>query len=141
MTEREPAYGVALAMRGVARACITMRPETARAVATHGIKKGDVLGAARFAGLQAAKDTASYLPLLDPEPVSQVVVEFSVGEDHIEVTTSVSSTSKASARMRALSGATVATLTIYDMCKSADRTMRIGPVVVLAPLTNEVAPD
>ena len=126
MTERE-------AIHGAARARITMRPETARAVANHGIKKGDVLGAARFAGLQAAKDASSYLPLLDPEPVSHVAVEFTVSEDHIEVTTRVRSASEASARMRALSAATVATLTIYDMCKSADRTMRIGPVVVLPP--------
>ena len=141
MTEAEPAYGAGLAARGVARARITMRPETARAVANHGIKKGDVLGAARFAGLQAAKDAASYLPMLDPEPVSHVVVEFTVGEDHIDVTTSTRSTNEASARMRALSTATVATLTIYDMCKSADRTMRIGPVAVLANPGNEIAPS
>ena len=114
-----------------ARSRITMLPATARAIAANEMKKGDVLGAARFAGVQAAKEAASYLPLSDPELVSGVAVDFVVDEDSIEVSTRVTSDTLTGARMHALSATTVATLTIYDMCKSADRTMRIGPVAVL----------
>ena len=120
----------ARAIRAVAHSAITMRPETARMVAANEMKKGDVLGAARFAGVQAAKDAASYLPLLEPELVGRTSVSFVVGEDVIEVTASVEGATRAGANLHALSAATVAALTIYDMCKSADRTMQIGPVAL-----------
>ncbi len=110
-----------------------MSPATAAAIVAHEMKKGDVLGAARFAGVQAAKEAASYLPLSDPELVHDVTVDFVVGEGSIDVTTRVEGTTSIGARMHALSAATVAALTIYDMCKSADRTMQIGPVALLAP--------
>ena len=119
------------AVHAEARARITMRPETLALVVANEVKKGDVLGTARFAGVQAAKDAASYLPLVDPDQVGRISITFDAGDDAIEVTTSVEATTPTGARMRALSGATVATLTIYDMCKSADRTMQIGPVALL----------
>ncbi|MHB8826992.1 MAG: cyclic pyranopterin monophosphate synthase MoaC [Acidimicrobiales bacterium] len=112
---------------------ITMSPATARAIVAHEMKKGDVLGAARYAGVQAAKEAASYLPLSDPEIVHDVTVDFTVGESSIDVTTRVEGTTPIGARMHALSAATVAALTIYDMCKSADRTMEIGPVALFPP--------
>jgi cyclic pyranopterin phosphate synthase len=108
-----------------------MLSETARAVAANEMKKGDVLGAARFAGREGAKEAASYLPLSEPEWVGRITIDFAVGEDAIDVTASVESESDLGARVRALSAVTVATLTIYDMCKSADRTMEIGPVAAL----------
>lgn len=110
-----------------------MLPATARAIAANEMKKGDVLGAARFAGVQAAKEAASYLPLSDPELVSGVTIDFTVEAGAIEVTTRVEGTTSIGARMHALSAATVAALTIYDMCKSADRTMQIGPVTLVDP--------
>ncbi len=125
--------------RAVARARITMRPETARAVAGNEMKKGDVLSTARFAGMQAARDTASYVPLLDPEPVRDVTVDFEVGAGFIDVTVGATCVNASSAHARALSGSTVAALTVYDMCKSADRTMRIGPVERLTPLPHDPA--
>jgi cyclic pyranopterin monophosphate synthase len=118
-------------VRAGARSRITMLPETVASVVANEMKKGDVLGAARFAGVQAAKDAASYLPLIDPELVALISITFDAGDDAIEVTTSVEAATPMGARMRALTGATVATLTIYDMCKSADRTMQIGPVELL----------
>lgn len=118
------------AVRAVARSAITMLPETARMVAANEMKKGDVLGAARFAGVQAAKDAASYLPLLEPELVGRTSVSFEVGEGVIDITASVEGATRTGANLHALSAATVAALTIYDMCKSADRTMQIGPVAL-----------
>lgn len=119
------------AVRAGARSRITMLPETVALVVANEMKKGDVLGAARFAGVQAAKDAASYLPLVDPELVEQISITFDAVHDAIEVTTNVEAATQMGARMRALTGASVATLTIYDMCKSADRTMQIGPVELL----------
>ena len=118
------------AVLSIAHSRITMQPETARMVAANEMKKGDVLGAARFAGVQAAKDAASYLPLLDPELVGRTSVSFDVGEDVISITANVESATRIGANLYALSAATVAALTIYDMCKSADRTMQIGPVAL-----------
>ncbi len=106
-----------------------MRPDTVRAVATHAMKKGDVLGAARFAGIQAAKGADAYLPLSDPGIVTNVTITFDVGEDSIDVRASVEGSSGPPS-MSALTAATVALLTVYDMCKSADRTMAIGPVAL-----------
>lgn len=125
--------------RALAHARITMRPETARAVAGNEMKKGDVLSTARFAGVQAAKDAASFVSLLDPEPVRDVTVDFEVGAGFIDVTVGATCAKATSAHARALSGATVAALTVYDMCKSADRTMRIGPVERLTPLPHDHA--
>ncbi len=124
-----PAGGVRALARPSGR--IRMLPETARAVAANEMKKGDVLGAARFAGRQGAKEAASYLPASGPEWVGRISIDFAVGEDAIDVTASVESESDLGARVRALSAVTVATLTIYDMCKSADRTMEIGPVAAI----------
>ena len=107
-----------------------MQPETARMVAANEMKKGDVLGAARFAGVQVTKDAASYLPLLDPELVAGTSLAFDVGQDFIAITASVEGATLLGANLYALSAATVAALTIYDMCKSADRTMQIGPVAL-----------
>jgi len=105
-----------------------MRAETASAVAANAVHKGDVLAAARYAGVQAAKDTPSYLPLCDPVLVSNVTVLFSIGDTAIDIEASADSPGGANVELHALTAVTVAALTVYDMCKSADRTMVIGPV-------------
>ena len=105
-----------------------MQPSTAARVASNSLKKGDVLGAARFAGVQAAKDAHSYLPLCDPVLVHHVAILFTIHDDAIEVEATVESNLPSVLHMQALTAATVAALTIYDMCKSADRSMVIGPV-------------
>lgn len=105
-----------------------MQPSTAARVASNSLKKGDVLGTARFAGVQAAKDAHSYLPLCDPALVHRVTILFTLHHDAIEVEATVESNLNDGLHMQALTAATVAALTIYDMCKSADRTMVIGPI-------------
>ena len=105
-----------------------MQPSTAARVAANSLKKGDVLGTARFAAIQAAKDAASYLPHCDPVHVHHVSVHFTLHADAIDVEATAYAETCELADMPALTAVTVAALTIYDMCKSADRTMVIGPV-------------
>jgi len=103
-----------------------MLPETTAKVASNAITKGDVLGAARIAGIQAAKRTADLIPLCHPLLVGSVHVNFTIGDDHVEVETQVETFDRTGVEMEALTACTVAALTVYDMCKSADRTMVIG---------------
>jgi cyclic pyranopterin phosphate synthase len=113
--------------RTLASSRVAMLESTARQVEANSLKKGDVLGAARFAGVQAAKATASYLPLFQPVLTRDVVVNFEVGVDYVVVRVEVPGDGL-EAWMPALTAATVASLTIFDMCKAVDRTMTIGPV-------------
>jgi cyclic pyranopterin monophosphate synthase len=106
-----------------------MRADTARLVASNSLKKGDVLAVARYAGVQAAKDSFRHLPLLEPLLSPSVQVDFSLGEDFIDISVPVEGEGDdASSWMPALTAVTVASLTIFDMCKAVDRTMVIGPV-------------
>jgi len=105
-----------------------MLESTAKLVKANALQKGDVLAAARFAGLQSAKAAANYLPLLDPVLTVDVSVEFDIGDTFVAVRVGVAGDDSVSTWMPALTGATVACLTIFDMCKSVDRTMVIGPV-------------
>ncbi len=107
---------------------VEMLESTAVLVRANALKKGDVLAAARFAGLQAAKAAANYLPLLDPVLTVDVSVDFDIGDTFVAVRVGATGDDSAATWMPALTGATVACLTIFDMCKSVDRTMVIGPV-------------
>jgi cyclic pyranopterin phosphate synthase len=103
-----------------------MLPETTVAIASNAVNKGDVLGAARIAGIQAAKRTAELIPLCHPLLVGSVFINFTIGDDHVEVETQVEAVDRTGVEMEALTACAVAALTIYDMCKSADRSMSIG---------------
>lgn len=105
-----------------------MRSSTARLVESNSLKKGDVLTAARFAGVQAAKAAPQYLVLLSGTRPLEVSVDFVIGENDVGVLVGVGGDDPRETAMLALTSATVACLTIFDMCKSADRTMAIGPV-------------
>jgi cyclic pyranopterin phosphate synthase len=107
-----------------------MQPETTSKVATNAINKGDVLGAARIAGIQAAKRTADLIPLCHPLLVGAVYVNFTIGDDNIEVETQVETVDRTGVEMEALTACAVAALTIYDMCKSTDRSMMIGELAL-----------
>jgi len=120
-TPRDPTH-----RRALARCKVMMLPETTAKVASNAITKGDVLGAARIAGIQAAKRTADLIPLCHPLLVGSVHVNFTIGDDHVEVETQVETFDRTGVEMEALTACTVAALTVYDMCKSADRTMVIG---------------
>jgi cyclic pyranopterin phosphate synthase len=111
--------------RAVARCKVSMLPETTTKVASNAITKGDVLGAARIAGIQAAKRTAELIPLCHPLLVGSVDVNFAIGDDFVEVETQVETIDRTGVEMEALTACAIAALTIYDMCKSADRTMSI----------------
>jgi len=110
-----------------ARSRVTMSEPTARLVESNALKKGDVLGAARYAAVQAAKSAGAYLPLYTPLSAPLAHVTFEVGEDFVDVRVDVLGQGL-EGRMPALSAATVAALTIFDMCKAVDRTMSIGHV-------------
>jgi cyclic pyranopterin phosphate synthase len=111
-----------------ARARVAMQPGTATLIRSGGARKGDVLGVARIAGIMAAKRTSELIPLCHPLPISAVSLELTVAEDAVEIAATVRTTGQTGVEMEALTAATVAALTVYDMCKSVDRGMRIEAV-------------
>ena len=111
-----------------ARARVTMLPATAALIQSGGAKKGDVLAVARIAGIMAAKRTAELIPLCHPLPISAVSLELAVAGDAVEIAATVRTTGQTGVEMEALTAASVAALTVYDMCKSVDRGMRIEAV-------------
>ncbi len=114
--------------RAIARARVKMTSETASAVARGAIGKGDVLAVARVAGIQAAKRTPDLIPLCHPLLVGSVLVNFSIEDSHIDVEAEVETLDRTGVEMEALTACTVAALTVYDMCKSLDRSMVISDV-------------
>ncbi len=114
----------------VARGRIVMRHETLALIDSNGFDKGDVLGVARVAGIMAAKNTSTLIPLCHPLPLSQVTVAFELDrqDSAVDIAATVRTTAKTGVEMEALTAVSVAALTIYDMCKSADRAMRIEAV-------------
>ena len=107
-----------------------MQPETTSLVARGAVAKGDVLAVARIAGIQAAKRTPDLLPLCHQLMIGSVVVNFELGDDYIEVESTVDTVDRTGVEMEALTACSVAALTIYDMCKSADKTMVIGHITL-----------
>jgi len=108
-----------------ARARVAMQPETASAIAAGTTKKGDVLGIARLAGIMAAKRTSDLIPLCHPLAIDAVSVDLVAHADAVEITATVRTTGRTGVEMEALTAASIAALTVYDMCKSIDRAMRI----------------
>jgi cyclic pyranopterin phosphate synthase len=114
----------------VARGEIAMRPETLRLIVEKGVPKGDVLAVAQVAGIMAAKRVPELIPLCHPLLITKVDIEFRIDEaaSRIEITATVRSTGKTGVEMEALTAVSVAALTIYDMAKAVERTMRIGNI-------------
>ena len=110
-----------------ARAQVVMDPETLAMIEAGTAKKGDVLGVARLAGIMAAKRTAELIPLCHPLPITAVVVDLTADRDTnaIAIAATVRTTGQTGVEMEALTAASVAALTVYDMCKAVDRGMRI----------------
>ncbi|MEM9517964.1 MAG: cyclic pyranopterin monophosphate synthase MoaC [Actinomycetota bacterium] len=125
VTPKEPTH-----RRAIARARVTMTPETASAVAQGAIKKGDVLAVARVAGIQAAKRASDLIPLCHPLMVGAVTINFEINDDSIEVEAAVDTFDRTGVEMEALTACSVAALTIYDMCKSKDKAMVIGDIAL-----------
>jgi len=116
-----------------AAASITMQPETLTKITDGGIPKGDVLAVARLAGIMAAKRTADLIPLCHPLPLSSVNVDVVCDEARsaVDITTTCKVTGRTGVEMEALTAASVAVLTVYDMCKAVDRGMVISGVRLL----------
>lgn len=116
-----------------AKASVVMQPVTLALIKAGTAKKGDVLGVARLAGIMAAKRTADLIPLCHPLPISAVSIELTPsGLDTIEITATVRTTGRTGVEMEALTAASVAALTVYDMVKAVDRGMRIEALRVVA---------
>ncbi len=117
--------------RALARALVRMAPETADAVARGDAPKGDVVSTARIAGIQAAKRTAELIPLCHPLPLSFVDVRIEVHDDRVEIETEARTSGQTGVEMEALTAASVAALTVYDMVKGIERGVEIAEVVLL----------
>ncbi len=125
VTPKEPTH-----RRAVARGRVFMQPATTTAIANREVKKGDVLAVARVAAIQAAKRTSDMIPLCHPLLIGAVSVNFEIGDDFVEVDVQVETVDRTGVEMEALHACSVACLTIYDMCKSADKAMVIGEIAL-----------
>ena len=113
-----------------ARACVNTAPETLEMIVEDRAAKGDVLAAARMAGIMAAKRTSSLIPLCHPLPLSSVAVELTPADDppRVEIEAEVATEGRTGVEMEAMTAVSVAALTVYDMVKSADRSARISDI-------------
>ena len=116
------------AREAVASGHITLSAEALKQVRAGGLKKGDPLETARLAGIMAAKQTASLIPLCHPLPISHADVRLTAVRDGYDIEATVRTTAQTGVEMEALTAVSVAALTIYDMVKAVDKTMMIGGI-------------
>ena len=112
----------------IAKGTIFLARETIKLIKANKMKKGDVLSVAKISGIQAAKKTSELIPLCHPILLTNVDLSFEIRKDRIEIESVVSCIGKTGVEMEALTAASVAALTIYDMCKAVDKKMRIGGI-------------
>jgi cyclic pyranopterin monophosphate synthase len=113
----------------IAHAMISMRPETFQLIMDKKVKKGDVLEVARVAGIMAAKQTFSLIPMCHPLNLTSVKIEYTNNAvDTIDILAEARVTAKTGVEMEAITAASICAITIYDMCKSADKGMVIGDI-------------
>jgi cyclic pyranopterin phosphate synthase len=122
--------------QAVARGEILLRPATLAAVENNKVAKGNVFATARVAGILAAKKTGELIPLCHPLNIAHCSVEFDIppARDRVVITATARVTAATGVEMEALTAVAVAALTIYDMCKALDKTMRVTNVVLLSKL-------
>jgi cyclic pyranopterin phosphate synthase len=125
VTPKEPTH-----RRAIAKCRVHMNAETTALVARGAVTKGDVLAVARVAGIQAAKRTPDLIPLCHQLTIGAVYVNFTIDETWIEIEAQVDTVDRTGVEMEAMTACSVAALTIYDMCKSADRSMVIGDMTL-----------
>ncbi len=118
--------------RAIAAGRIVCQAQTIAALKEHALPKGDALAVARVAAIQAAKVTANLIPLCHPLPLDHVAVDFEVRENEIAIRCEVATRSVTGVEMEALTAVTIAALTLYDMMKSADKTMRIEGIALVS---------
>ena len=125
VTPKDPTH-----RRAQARCRVYMKPETTAMVASNAVTKGDVLAVARVAGIQAAKQTPNLIPLCHQLTVGSIYINFNIGDDYIEIEAQVETVDRTGVEMEAMTACAVAALTIYDMCKSTDRSMKVGELAL-----------
>ncbi len=125
--------GKAVTVReAVATGRITMSAEAAAAIRAGAVKKGDVLATARIAGIMAAKRTAELIPLCHPLPLTKVTIDLAPDETGVTVTATAATEAQTGVEMEALTAASVALLTLYDMAKALDKAMVLGEIRLLS---------
>jgi cyclic pyranopterin phosphate synthase len=117
--------------RAVASATVRVSADTSRAISAGDAPKGDVIGTARIAGIQAAKRTAELIPLCHPLPLSFVDVRIEVGETELAIEAEARTTGRTGVEMEALTAAAAAALTVYDMVKGIERGVEIAEIKLL----------
>ena len=123
-----------------AQAVITMRPETMLKIRQNELAKGDALAVARVAGVLAAKRVDELIPLCHSLPLTDVSVDFEFGEDRLTIRTSATTVAQTGVEMEALTAATVAALTVYDMAKAVDKRMVIEGVHLVSKTGGKSGP-
>jgi cyclic pyranopterin phosphate synthase len=119
------------ARRAVAEGRIALARETVALIRKNEIGKGDVIATARLAGIQAAKRTAHLIPLCHTIPLSEVKIDIELAKEEARVSCSARTVAQTGVEMEALTGVSVALLTIYDMCKAVDKKMVIGEIALV----------
>ena len=114
-----------------AEAVVKMAPTTVKLLKTTGLPKGDAIETARIAGIQAAKKTSELIPLCHPLPLSYVGISIEITASGAHITTVARTRAETGVEMEALTAASVAALTLYDMCKAVEKGITIGPVRLL----------
>ena len=122
----------------VAKGKIHLAPTTIDLVKQNQIKKGDVLTVAQIAGISAAKQTPSLIPLCHPLTLDKIDVALTITDNTIEAVSEVKCTGKTGVEMEALTAVSTALLTIYDMCKAVDKNMRIDDITLLEKVKHDV---
>ncbi|HZX10077.1 MAG TPA: cyclic pyranopterin monophosphate synthase MoaC [Acidobacteriota bacterium] len=122
----------------VAQGRIYLRPETIQLIEKQDIKKGEVLGVARIAGIQAAKKTSEFIPLCHNIPINQIDIDFELKKEWIDIRASASCDWKTGVEMEALTAVSAAALTIYDMCKAVDKEMKITDIKLKEKTKSEI---
>jgi cyclic pyranopterin phosphate synthase len=115
---------------------ITLQAETLALLQQAALPKGDVLTVARIAGIQAAKQTAALIPLCHSLPLAHVSLDFAIEADGIRITSQATTVAGTGVEMEALTAASIAALTIYDMCKAVDKSMHIRDLHLLSKQKN-----
>ena len=126
VTEKTATVRTATAM-----AAVKMAPSTADAIRTGGVAKGDVLAVAQVAGIMAAKRTGEWIPMCHPVALTGVDIRFSLGEDRVDILATARCKGETGVEMEALTAASAAALTVYDMCKALQKDMEITDVRLL----------
>ena len=122
--------------RAIARGAVLMAPETATKL--RDLPKGDALATAQLAGIMAAKRTSDLIPLCHPLPLSHIGVTLDVRESAVDITAVAETTAQTGVEMEALTAASVAALTVYDMCKAVDKAMVITDVTLVEKTKEQV---